>query len=290
MYYSNQWDIWLLYHKCVFDGENRLIMVAPGVTDLNIKTDVYSDWKEWIQTYDNSKFQPALRTIGGDPLGEQKYAGDIYFLINGWRLVIDLSLTRITGALYSDDYDTAFYKTVNDELVPQYPAEVAQLVQTVQVPMPIVQGNPQTIAAQVWNELLTNYNLAGTFGQFVQNIPATTAGLIPAAPIPPSASDIANAVWDEPTIDHLSAGSTGEMLSQIKADTGSTSISNAALVTLVNTLLKYERNRTKIDTVNKQMIIYDDDCTTVLHVFDLKDGNGNPSVAEVCERKPVACP
>ncbi len=289
MYYF--WDNWDLYHKVTFDGEARTITVWDSVTALDIKIDVYSDWKEWIQTYDNSKFLPAIRTIGGDPLGEQIYAGDIYFLINGWRLVVDLTKVKITGALYSDDYDTAYYAVdpLLNTLVPQYPAVVSQLVQTVVTTntVPIVEGNPQTIAAQVWNELLTNYNLAGTFGQFVQNIPATTAALIPAAP---SASTIANAVWDEAAMDHTTPGSMGMTINEIKADTGATSISNAALVTLVNTLLKYERNRTKIDTVNKQMIIYDDDCTTVLHVFDLKDSNGNPSVAEVCERKPVACP
>lgn len=105
-----------------------------------------------------------------------------------------------------------------------------------------------------------------------------------------SITDITDSVWDESTTSHLLVGSTGEMLAQIKADTSSVSISNATLLSLVSTLLKYERNRTKIDTVNKQMIIYDDDCTTVLHVFDLKDSNGNPSVSEVCERRPTTCP
>lgn len=282
--YYGFWDHWGLYHRVTFDGENRLIYVSDGATEVDIRRDVYSDWKEWVQTYDNEKWLSAIRSIGGDPLGDSKYAGDIYFLINGWRLVVNLTKVKITGALYSDDYDTAYY---DGNLNPQYPATVSQLVQTVELPVNVVTGSPQSIAAQVWNELLTNFNLAGTFGQYVQNIPATTAALIPAAP---SVDAIANAVWDEQAVDHTTAGSMGMIINEIKADTGATSISNAALVTLVNTLLKYERNRTKIDAVNKQMIIYDDDCTTVLHVFDLKDSNGNPSVAEVCERRPTTCP
>lgn len=139
----------------------------------------------------------------------------------------------------------------------------------------------------MWNGLTSSHTAAGTFGQHIQNIPSTTAALIPPAP---TVDAIASAVWGKPSMDQLSPGSTGEMLSQIKADTGNVSISNAALTTLVNTLLKYERNRTKIDTVNKQMIVYDDDCTTVLHVFDLKDSAGNPSITEVCERRPSTCP
>lgn len=287
MYYF--WDNWELYHRCVFDGENRLIYVSFGTTVLDIRTHVYSDWKEWVQTYDNSKYLPAIRTIGGDPLGDGKYAGDIYFLYNGWRLVVDLTKVRITGALYSDDYDTAYYgvNPVSNQLVPQYPAVVSQLVQTVQVPQNVVTGDPATIAAQVWDALLSNHLLAGTFGQYVQSIPAATATLVPS---PPTADAIANAVWNETALDHTIPGSLGMTINEIKADTSAVSISNAALTSLVNTLLKYERNRTKIDTVNKQMIIYDDDCTTVLHVFDLKDSNGNPSVSEVCERRPTTCP
>lgn len=262
MYYF--WDNWELYHKCVFDGVNRLIYVSFGTTTLDIKTDVYSDWKEWTQIYDNAKYLAAIRTIGGDSLGNNTYAGDIYFLINGWKLVVDLTKVKITGALYSDDYDTAYYDA---NLNPQYPATVAQLVQTVKVPENVVTGDPSTIAAQVWDALLTNHLTAGTFGQFVQNIPS--------------------AVWDQPSIDHLAAGTTGETLSQIKADTGSISISTATLNSLINTVLKYEKNRTKIDTVNKQMIVYDNDGTTILQIFNLKDSTGAPSVAEVCERVPT---
>lgn len=101
--------------------------------------------------------------------------------------------------------------------------------------------------------------------------------------------ETADAVWDEQTTDHLAAGTTGLMLSQIKADTASILISEAAMATLLNTLLKYERNRTKIDVANAQMIIYDDDCITPLTTFDLRDFSGMPSVQEVCERIPTTC-
>lgn len=105
MYYS--WDSWLLYHKCIFDGENRLIYVAPGETSISVKTDLYSDWKEWVQIEQNAKFDPALRTIGGDPLGESQYAGDMYFLINGWRVIID-HYVEVNGILYSDDFPSPY--------------------------------------------------------------------------------------------------------------------------------------------------------------------------------------
>lgn len=101
--------------------------------------------------------------------------------------------------------------------------------------------------------------------------------------------DIAPAVWDQASMNHVSAGTTGEVLAQIKADTATISVNEVQLLTLLSTLLKYERNRTRIDVTNAQMIIYDDDCTTPLTVFNLRDFNGMPSVEEVCERIPTTC-
>ena len=66
----NTWqEDWLLYHKVVFDGENRLIIVNPGAPLVSVKTDIYSSWKEWAKLRDNAKFLPAIRTTGGDPVG-----------------------------------------------------------------------------------------------------------------------------------------------------------------------------------------------------------------------------
>ena len=40
-------DYWTLYHKVTFDGENRLIIINDGELNINVKQDIYSDWKEW---------------------------------------------------------------------------------------------------------------------------------------------------------------------------------------------------------------------------------------------------
>lgn len=97
--FGEQWD---LNHKVDFDGLNRRIYVAPEVTDLAVKVDLYGSWKEWVRLYDNAKFLPAFRTIGGDPVGGGQYAGDLYFLMNGWQIVVDHPV-KLTGVLYHDD-------------------------------------------------------------------------------------------------------------------------------------------------------------------------------------------
>lgn len=99
--------------------------------------------------------------------------------------------------------------------------------------------------------------------------------------------DISSEVWNEPLITHIDPGSTGEALAQARANTATILINEVTMLTLLNLLLKYERNRTKIDVPNNQLIIYDNDGITPLTVFNLKDFNGMPSVASVCERVPT---
>ena len=81
--------------------------------------------------------------------------------------------------------------------------------------------------------------------------------------------DTAFGNWEETASDHTTADTTGGLLNLIAA----------VLV-----------NRTRIDTASSTLTIYDADCTTPLIVFDLKDQTGNPSVIEVCERRPTTCP
>ena len=99
--------------------------------------------------------------------------------------------------------------------------------------------------------------------------------------------DISFEVWEEPGASHLTLGTTGFILNSIKSDTTTIIMSVATLTTLVNTLTKFETNRTRIDPVAKTLTVYDLDCVTPLQVFELKDQFGNPSVVEVCERVPI---
>jgi hypothetical protein len=107
------WEFWEAYdpangyfggHKVTFDGINKRIIVNEGVTEVDIKEDVYSDWKEWVQVRDNAKYEPALRTTGGDPAGSGQFTGDFYFLINDWQIEVS-ALVKFTGIIYSDNPD-----------------------------------------------------------------------------------------------------------------------------------------------------------------------------------------
>lgn len=132
---------WLLNDKVSFDGINRIIYVHPEVTTLDIRTDVYTAWVNWIYLRDNLKFLPSIRVTGFDPIGGGQYTGDSYFLINGWKLSVNLQQVRVTGVLFSDDYDTAYY---TPELVAQYPVVVSSLVTTMST------GGSGASAAELW--------------------------------------------------------------------------------------------------------------------------------------------
>jgi hypothetical protein len=131
------WEFWAPYgsqldavgaQKCIFDGENKLIYVNPNDSDISIKQDVYSAWKEWTTVRDNAKFLPAIRVTGGDPIaGTTSFTGDTYFLINGWRFLIDHSLS-IDGVIYSDDFPSPFIQVTGTQIVTN---KVSSLVQTV---------------------------------------------------------------------------------------------------------------------------------------------------------------
>lgn len=105
------WEFWANYdppnqffgnQKVIFDGVAKRIYVVPGQTDLNFKEDIYSNWKEWVHVRDNAKYEAAFRTTGGDPVGGGLFAGDIYFTINDWKIVVQEQII-IRGIIYDND-------------------------------------------------------------------------------------------------------------------------------------------------------------------------------------------
>lgn len=104
------WEFWAPYspangifgqQKVTFDGDNKRIIINPEETNIFVKPDIYSAWKEWLSVRDNSKYLPAFSTTGGDPVGGGLYTGDVYFLINGWKVVVDHQCF-INGIIYDD--------------------------------------------------------------------------------------------------------------------------------------------------------------------------------------------
>lgn len=150
-----------------FDGVNKLIICDSGVTSFSV-TEVYSRWKEWVATSDNSKFETAFASsIGGDPLGGGLLLGSYFFLQNGWKirpqeadhvLVIDGNLFPIP--------DTAglFEQTVGSFNV-QIALRTSSLTQKVQVP---AVNTPAEIAGEVWETDVSGTYVSGTAADVIK--------------------------------------------------------------------------------------------------------------------------
>jgi hypothetical protein len=100
-------DYWLLFLKVSFDGVTKLITVNSNESVIDVKADLYSAWKRWIQTRDNLKYIAAMRTVGGDPTVQGEFLGATFFVTNGWRIVLT-NATTIEGNIFSDDFDTPY--------------------------------------------------------------------------------------------------------------------------------------------------------------------------------------
>ena len=146
----NFWTEWLDQEKVGFEGATKRITVNPGVTSLDIREDVWSAYVRWndMQNRGYDRWGIVMERTGLDPIpGGQ--TGDLYFLVNGWRLLVDLSMVAVSGVLYSRDFNTAYYTV---EGVAQFPATVSALVNTVTVPTNIVTGDLDAVPAAVWAE------------------------------------------------------------------------------------------------------------------------------------------
>lgn len=172
------WDDWELRDKITFDPIKRIMSVNEGVTEIDVKIDVYSAWKRWALIANNSKFR-VIRSIGGDPTIGAFKAGDIYFLVNNWILQIDLTKTSMTGSLFSDDFTTPLIDFSGNPLFASFVSNLVTGVNDVNV----INTPPtaQDISDQVWTD--------------------STA---------PTKEQVAKAVWDYAKSAAVIAGSMGE--------------------------------------------------------------------------------
>jgi hypothetical protein len=158
--------------KVVIDGVAKTIRVNESASTLDIRVDVYKEWVLWVSQSDNSKFLQAMRYTGLDPMGGALFTGDTYFLINGWKLLVDLTLTRVSGVLLSDNYDTAYYTYT---LVPLFPVSVSSLVTTISTSGGGGGTAPTAseVATAVWNKPKVEITTAGSIGEWVKGLLST---------------------------------------------------------------------------------------------------------------------
>ena len=66
-----------------FDPVNKRIILDSAFYTAG---QIYSRWKEWAITGENTKYLQAFSVLGGDPLGGGLFVASYFFLMNGWRI------------------------------------------------------------------------------------------------------------------------------------------------------------------------------------------------------------
>ena len=138
--------------KVVFDGINKLIICNDGVVALDVKTDLYSDWKAWLQESDNLKFPIAFKVVGGEPTTGTNIITPYFFLLNGWKIRPQEAnhTLKVDGILLSSDDSDVFVDTLGT-----YRIGINTIVpirtETVLVPAPV---SPSEIANEVWSKTI----------------------------------------------------------------------------------------------------------------------------------------
>ena len=172
------WDNWAFYHKCVFDGPNKLILITPGTTEIDVRRDLYSAWKEWVATNPDglidSKYLYAMRAVGGDPLPGTRFLGSTFFLENGWRIKPYSGSYRlaVTGNLYTAEGDSPFLDADGYLNNIRIESTVSALVE-------LVGFDEANLKSAVWGVDPAEYiDEDDTFGQEITNISSKTK-LIP---------------------------------------------------------------------------------------------------------------
>lgn len=139
--------------------------------------------------------------------------------------------------------------------------------------------------SQVTTSTLGDYNVLVNMSTSNLVDTVSTSGASPSA--------IADEVWNRMASAHTINGSFGATIGEISSATLANALLLASMndkimeaTTLIETLIKYEGNRTKIDQTQKTMTVYDNDGVTPIKVFDLKNFAGINSITEVAERVP----
>jgi len=139
-YYAGFWETWTYNWKVSFDGVNKLIYIADGVSRINVVDDLYSAWKEWMVSKENTNTQwsQAFRSVGGDPTSEGQVSPQYFFLMNGWRVVIDGQFVEFAYNLYTEEGVSPFI-LINGGTVSNRTADI-----------PVSTGVAGATASEVW--------------------------------------------------------------------------------------------------------------------------------------------
>lgn len=226
---------WELRDKCTFDGAQRIIQVNAGETLIELETDVYSAWKRWLLLRDNAKFPAAMDAVGGNPTVSGKRQGTTYFLLNGWRI-----------RTWEGDHALTLVGNLYVEGGQGSPM------------VPTLEPHNILVSRETTN-LVDTVEVAPTATEFsADQLQQLVAAVVPA-------------VWERA----LTAEGAGSAQALVVA-AATAAAAAASMLPSVTLMRKALTNRIEESPGNPgQLTLFDDDGTTVLERWDIRDAYGN---------------
>jgi len=146
------------------------------VTELDVKIDIYSAWKEWVLASPEyptaSTWKEAISAIGGEPLNDTLNVGSTFFLENGWRIQPFASknpyILTVNGNIYTREAGGnpfLFAEGVSVNLTR------SNIVDQVVATSSLSSGDLASIAAEVWGTSTLVYTTgSNVYGGLVKAI------------------------------------------------------------------------------------------------------------------------
>lgn len=161
--------------KVAFSAFEKIIYVNEGVTELDVKVDIYSAWKEWYLSSPEYPYATASTTaisaIGGEPLNDTLNVGSTFFLENGWRIQPFSSgspyILTVVGNIYTRETGEnpfLFAEGVSVNLTR------SNLVDQLVANATVTEADYAAIAQRVWEYTTLANTGASSFGQLTKNM------------------------------------------------------------------------------------------------------------------------
>jgi hypothetical protein len=154
----------------IINGDTKVISLETATLDVAA---LWSDYMDWLSVSDNSKYPSAMRSVGGDDIdtGAGTKVPAYIYLINGWKIrpmESQHTLNVGNGILLVDGGGDPFVNTVGTFMIR---INYSQPVQAITVSTGGGSGaSASAVAAAVWDELISNHNVSGTYGERVQKL------------------------------------------------------------------------------------------------------------------------
>ena len=91
-----------------FNGLTKRITVTIQ-QDIDVRRDIYSEWKRWVILDMNTKYSQAIRSVGGDSIGGGNSSPNYFFLMNDWKIIVNGIIASFKYNLYCEEATNSNY-------------------------------------------------------------------------------------------------------------------------------------------------------------------------------------